>query len=317
MPQPQREDDNGRRREGPRTWEGVVPAAFADRRADQALAELIPGLSRAQAQRLLREGRCLVDGRVPAPSERLRAGARVTATLAPPSTSVLPERLPLDILYEDAHLMAVNKPAGMVAHPARGAPSGTLLNALAGYLGPGERPTLVHRLDRDTSGVILVARTVEAHRALKAQLEKGRLRRTYQAVVWGEPLPQEGTITAPLGRDRGVKSRMAVRADGLPAVTHYRVLRTGTCEGEAVALVEVRLETGRTHQVRAHLEWLGHPLLGDRVYRGERGAPSAAERRLPGQALHSWRVELTHPHSGEVMVIEAPAPGALLEAAPR
>ena len=311
MPHAERQDDDRRPCEAPETWQGVVPAVLADRRADQALAALIPGLSRAQAQRLLREGRCRVDGRVPAAAERLPAGSRVTATLAPPTTTVLPEGLALDILHEDADMIAVNKPAGMVVHPARGAPAGTLLNALMGRLGPGERATLVHRLDRDTSGVILAARTVEAHRALKAQLDAGLLKRSYQALVWGEPTPPEGTISAPLGRDRGVKTRMAVRADGTPAVTHYRVLRTVIHGGETVGVVEASLETGRTHQVRAHFEWLGHPLLGDRVYRGERGALTAAEQRLPGQALHSWRVEFTHPRSGEAMVIEAPPPPAL------
>lgn len=307
---PEREGDARGQCGAPENWEGVVPPGLAGRRADQALAALIPGLSRAQAQRLLREGRCRVDGRAPAASERLRAGARVTLTLAPPTTAVAPECVALDILHEDEHVIAVSKPAGMVSHPARGAPGGTLLNALMGHVGPGERPTLVHRLDRDTSGVIVAARTVEAHRALKAQLDAGALKRTYLALSWGAPTPPEGTISASLGRGRGVKTRMEVRADGRPAVTHYRVLRTVTCDGETAALVEVRLETGRTHQVRAHLEWLGHPLVGDRVYRGARGPLSAAERRLPGQALHSWRVEFTHPHSGEAVVIEAPLPPA-------
>lgn len=295
----------------PVTWRGVVPGSLAGCRADQIVAELAPQLSRAQAQRLIREGRCTVNGRTAKASDRLAGGERIALTVVAPETSVAPERAPLAILYEDDALIALNKPVGMVVHPARGAPAGTLLNVLVGYLGPGERPSFVHRLDRHTSGAILAAKSVFAHRELKAQLEAWRLQRTYWALAWGDIDPPTGTIQAGLARDRGDKTRMRVAPDGKEAITHYRVLRRHRHDGRTLSLVEVQLETGRTHQIRAHFEWLGHPLVGDRVYRGERPELADIEHSLPGQALHARRIEFDHPTTGERIVVEATLPEAM------
>jgi len=298
-------------------WEGTVPDALAGERLDRVLAALVPDLSRSQAQRLLRQGRCSVDGIALKPSDSVVAGARIILSITAPEANVQPEQIPLAILYEDDELLAVNKPPGMAVHPARGTPSGTLLNAICGYLGEGCRPTLVHRIDRDTSGAILAAKTVVAHRRLKEQMDGGGLKRAYWALVWGQPKPRRGRIEAPIERVRGDKTRMEVRDGGKLAATRYRVIGSGNWEGEAISLVEAMLETGRTHQVRVHFEWIGCPLLGEQVYRGKRGQATPGEAQLTGQALHSRRLGFTHPATGEAMSIEADPPAefaAILDA---
>lgn len=274
------------------------------------LAALVPDLTRAQAQRLIREGLCLVEGRPGQSSDRPPAGTMISVTLRAPHTDVAAEATPLDILFEDDVIIALNKPAGMAVHPARGTPTGTLLNALMGHLGPEARPSLVHRLDRDTSGALLAAKTPQAHHGLRRQMEARQLRRTYWALVWGVVTPAEGVIQATLARARGDKTRMTVCPRGKEAVTHYRRLQILLVEGESVSLVEARLETGRTHQIRVHFEWIGHPLVGERVYRGARATRTATDGAFPGQALHSRRLEFLHPVSGHAMGVEAPLPEA-------
>ena len=296
-----------------RHWEGSVPRQHAGDRLDQVLAQLVPRLSRAQAQRLIREGHCKLDGKLATPATKVGEGACISLHLVEPRSSptVTPHRAPLDILHEDEAIVAINKAPGVVVHPARGAGDRTLLNALAAHLGPDLRPTLVHRLDRDTSGAVLAGEIVEAHRELTRQLDAGRLTRTYWALVWGIPAPQSGRIEAPLAADRGQKTRMTVSARGKPAITHYCVLKTvGLPQGSA-SLLEVKLETGRTHQIRAHFEWAGHPLLGDRLYRGDREDFADIETRLPGQALHSRRLTFDHPTTRSPMVVEADLPETL------
>lgn len=297
---------------GTRTWQGVIPVGLQGRRLDQALAELPTGVSRAEAQRLIRQGSCQLGGSPARASLRVAAGMQVRLEIAEPQGTVAPERAPLTVLHEDGAVIVVNKPPGMAAHPARGTPAGTLLNALAGHLGQGVRPTLVHRLDRDTSGALLAAKSVAAHRELKRQMEAGELKRVYWALVWGRMERPAGTVEAPLRRAPGTE-RMAVREDGKPAVTRWRVLAAGQVDGaaeEVVSLLEVSLQTGRTHQIRVHMEWLGHPLVGERVYRSGRGEPVGLERSLIGQALHSRRLEFRHPATGEPVVIEAELPEA-------
>jgi len=206
-------------------WNGRIPAGASGSRLDQILGELVPDLSRAQAKRLIDEGLCSVDGRIAKSSARPPAGAHVTLTLSEPEADATPEHIALRVLFEDDALVVVNKPAGMAAHPARGTPCGTLLNALAAHIAP-HRPTLVHRLDRDTSGAILAAKTTAAHRDLKTQMDDGRVQRVYWAVVWGCPQQQSGTIERPIDRDRGDKRRMVVCDRGAPAVTDYGVIGT-------------------------------------------------------------------------------------------
>jgi len=293
-------------------WQGDVPPDQAGRRLDQVLAELVPGLSRAQVQRLIREGRCLLNGGPATPSERLKAGAHLRLQLAAPQPTVAPENLALDVLHEDEALLVVDKPAGMAAHPARGTPAGTLLNAIAGHLGPHARPTLVHRLDKDTAGAIVAAKTVQAHSRLQQQIHDGELKRTYWALVWGVPSPATGQIRQPIARDRGDKRRMAVAGHGKHAITHYRVLRRYRTASEGITLVQANLQTGRTHQIRVHFEWAGHPLVGERTYGGDRRELSPLDLRLPGQALFSRSVQFRHPSTGRPLAVTAPVPEALL-----
>lgn len=293
-----------------RRWAGVVPPEGSGRRLDQLLATLVPDLTRAQAQRLIREGLCLVEGRPGQSSDRPPAGTRISVTLRAPHTDIAAETTQLEILFEDEVIIVLNKPAGMAVHPARGTPTGTLLNALMGHLGPEARPSLVHRLDRDTSGALLAAKTPQAHHELRRQMEAKELRRTYWALVWGIVTPAAGVIQATLARARGDKTRMTVCPRGKEAVTHYRTLQTSLAEGEPVTLVEARLETGRTHQIRVHFEWLGHPLVGERVYRGARATRTATDGAFPGQALHSRALQFSHPVSGQAMEVEAPLPEA-------
>lgn len=288
-------------------WNGRILSGASGRRLDQVLGELVPGLSRAQAKRLIDEGLCSVDGLIAKSSARPRAGAHITLALSEPEADVTPEDIALEVLFEDEALVVVNKPAGMAAHPARGTPCGTLLNALAAHVAP-QRPTLVHRLDRDTSGAILAAKTTVAHRELKTQMDEGTVERIYWAVVWGRLEHGGGTIDRPINRGRGDKRRMVVCEEGAPAVTDYSVLGSG---GE-MSLVRVKLQTGRTHQIRVHFEWLGHPLVGERTYRGGLGPLRPVEESLPGQALHSRSLSFDHPTTRQRHTIEAAPPEYLL-----
>jgi len=295
------------------TWRGQVPGELAGQRLDQVLAELVPELSRTQAKRLIDDGFCVLDGLRAKSGVRPTPGAAIAVRLVEPESEITPEDIPLEVLLEDDRLIVVNKPAGMASHPARGTPRGTLLNALTGHLhgrgGPRPRVTLLHRLDKDTSGAILAAKTVAVHRELKKQMDDGAVSRVYWALVRGLPEPRRGTIREPLGRERGDKLRMVVSPRGLEAVTHYEVLAT---DGD-LSLVCARLQTGRTHQIRVHFEWLGHPLVGERTYRGGRPRLDCLDEAFVGQALHSRSLSFDHPATGRRLAVEAALPAQMAE----
>ena len=275
-------------------------------RADQLLARQIEGLTRSAAQRLLEQGRVSCRGAVLKKNGRPEAGDELTVELPEPEPAdVLPQDIPLDVVYEDADVIVVNKPVGLVVHPAPGHPDGTLVNALLYHCGDslsginGElRPGIVHRIDRDTSGLIIAAKNDAAHLALAAQLEDHTLSRVYECLVQGNLREDEGTIDAPIGRSPKDRKKMAVVAGGRRAVTHYRVL--GRYSGCTHA--QCRLETGRTHQIRVHMAYTGHPLLGDTVYGGR------AVKGLAGQCLHARRLTFVHPRTGVPITVECPLP---------
>ncbi|MEW5862241.1 MAG: RluA family pseudouridine synthase [Pseudomonadota bacterium] len=284
--------------------EAEVPRALAGMRLDQALARIFPQYSRNRLQAWLRSGHVRVDGAAARPSEPVAGGERI-ALAPPPAADVAAPRaqkMRLDIVYEDDDVIVINKPAGLIVHPGAGNPQGTLLNALLAHapaLRAVPRAGIVHRLDKDTSGLLVVAKNVSAQARLAAQLAARTVKRRYLALVEGDP-PAAGAIEAPIGRDRRVRTRMAVVRDGRPARTRYRVLERF---GHA-ALVECVLETGRTHQIRVHFQHIRHPLVGDPVYRrGTRHRIAFAR-----QALHAEALEFEHPASGRRMAFRAPLP---------
>jgi 23S rRNA pseudouridine1911/1915/1917 synthase len=290
--------------------QGVVFTAEEDgQRLDLVIAGYFEELSRSQVQRLIKSGAVTVDGRLSKPAYRVEPGDRISVVVPEEKEEpVRPEPIPLDVIHEDASLLAVNKPAGLVVHPAPGHPSGTLVNGLLAYcpelanVGGLERAGLVHRLDKDTSGVILVAKEPEVYKALQRQFKRRRVRKVYVALVEGEVEPREGIIEAPVGRDRRDRKRMAVRRSGRPAVTRYRTSR----RFKSYTLLEVEPRTGRTHQIRVHLSWMGYPVVGDRVY-GRRRQPLLGHR----QFLHAQEIRFTHPVSEEEMTLSAPLPPEL------
>ena len=280
-----------------------MPAALGGMRLDQALAQLFPQYSRNRLQVWLKAGHITVDGELAAPRRLVDGGERVLVE-PPPAPEAAPkaQRMPLKIAYEDAEIIVVDKPAGLVVHPGAGVPDRTLMNGLLAHapqLGAVPRAGIVHRLDKDTSGLLVVAKTVEAQANLAQQLASRSVRRLYLALVQGDP-PASGAIDAPVGRDARARTRMAVTHRGKPARTRYRVLER---YGRA-ALVECRLETGRTHQIRVHFQHIRHPLVGDTVYR--RGTRHGIS--FPRQALHATELSLKHPKTGEVMTWHAPVP---------
>ena len=300
-----------------------VAAAQAGQRLDQALAFLFDGFSRSRLQQWIREGRVLVDGKVLRVRDRVCGGEQVELeAVLEPRDEAQPEDIPLRIVYRDEALLVVDKPAGLVVHPAAGNWEGTLQNALL-HADPSlavlPRSGIVHRLDKDTSGLLVVARTLGAHRHLVAALAAREVKREYRAIVVGVPTAG-GTVAAPIGRHPTARTRMAVVQHGRPATTHYRVLE----RFRAHALLQVNLETGRTHQIRVHLAHVRHAIVGDPVYAGRlRLAPGAtpqlveALRGFSRQALHAHRLALAHPVTGEWLEWEAPIPAdmqALLEA---
>jgi 23S rRNA pseudouridine1911/1915/1917 synthase len=297
----------------------IVPAEAAGMRLDKFLADHLADISRSRIQGWIEKGRVTLDGRPARPSTRLDPGQCVRVFIPPPEeVRILPEPILLDILYEDEHLLVINKPAGMVVHPAPGHTSGTLVNALlarfpawaeldwweseedeeeAGADYP--RPGIVHRLDKDTSGLLIVAKSAGARSALQAQFQARQVEKVYLALVHGVPPAPAGLIDAPIGRDPRQRKRMAVVAEGRPAVTAYRVLEP---LGE-YALLEVMPKTGRTHQIRVHLAFIGHPVVGDEVY-GRRRSRLAC----PRQFLHAARLSFRHPVTGRPMEFSAPLP---------
>ncbi len=291
-----------------------VGPADAGTRLDSFLAAAA-GISRSAAARLAAEGAVTLNGRIADKNARLRDGDTVCYTLPPPREDVArPQEIPLDIVYEDDFLLVINKPSGMVVHPAAGNPDGTLVNALlhhcAGHLsgiGGVLRPGIVHRIDKDTSGLLVVAKTDEVHRALSADLSCHRIRRIYHALVRGGFDRDEGTVDLPIARHPTDRKKMAVcpPGQGRNAVTHYRVL----ARYPGITYLSLELETGRTHQIRVHMSALGHPLLGDPVYGG---TPSPFERRhaalLHGQCLHAGTLRFRHPVTGQELCFSCGLP---------
>jgi 23S rRNA pseudouridine1911/1915/1917 synthase len=280
-----------------------VSLTEAGDRLDRLAARRL-GTSRSIVQRIIQEGLLLVDGEEAVSSYRVRGGERVEALL--PEESLSLEEIPVPVVFEDEHLLVVDKPAGLVVHPGAGNPSGTLVNALLGKgIAGGEdpsRPGVVHRLDRDTSGLMVLAKGEPTFSRLVAQMSGRRVRRVYRAVVVGEGLPETGTVDSPVGRDPENPTLMAAGV-GRPAVTHFEVLR----EAAGRAMLKVRLETGRTHQIRVHLSAIGHPVYADPLY-GE----AVPDRRL---WLHAERLDFEHPVTGEELEFDSPIPEDLRESA--
>ena len=295
----------------------VVPDEMAGERLDKVLARVFPEFSRNRLQSWIEAERVRIDGKPARIRQPVPLGATIELVpdLLPEQLAFTPEPVPLEIVYEDDTLVVINKPAGMVVHPAAGNWSGTVLNGLLYRYGDAAaglpRAGIVHRLDKETSGLMVVARTLEAQTDLVRQLQARTVKRRYLALVWGN-MPEEGTIDAPIGRDPRERTRMAVvtSASGKPARTHFRRVETAIWERQPVTAITRDLETGRTHQIRVHCAHIGHPLLGDPVYGRARGKRSVTP--LPGgfarQALHAWRLGLIHPQTGRSMNWRADVP---------
>ena len=298
--------------------QATVPDEAAGRRFDAVLAELFPEYSRSRLAAWIKSGDALLDGQPARPRDPVKGGETVSlAEVSEIQTEAVAEDIPLDVLYEDEHLFVLDKPAGLVVHPGAGNPAGTLVNALL-HRDPGgaarPRAGIVHRRDKDTSGVMVVARTLQAHTGLVAQLAAREVHRQYVAVVVGA-LVSGGTANAPIDRHPRDRLRMAVREDGRDAVTHYRLRE----RFRAHTALECRLETGRTHQIRVHMQHLRHPIVGDPLYGGPlklpRGATEDLVASLRGfgrQALHAEVLEFQHPVTGAQVRVEAPLPKDML-----
>ncbi len=293
----------------------VVDDASAGERLDQYLATRELPFTRSQLKRRIDDGEVTVNGEPVKPARKLRAGDTVAFAPPPPTPVTLAaESRPLSVLYEDAHLIAVDKPAGMVVHPAAGNPSGTLVNALLGHckdlagIGGELRPGIVHRLDKDTTGVLVATKDDETHTAMGALFKKKDLLRLYEAVVAPPPKAESGVIRTRYGRHPVERKRFTGRvAEGKPAITHWRVLERF---GDRAALVECRLETGRTHQIRVHMAEAGHPVLGDKTYGRPPRDPflRALAATIGRQALHAKVLRFVHPRTGVVVDLAAPRP---------
>ena len=264
-------------------------------------------LTRSQAARLIAEGRVRVNGKPAAKSARLSGGETVTVDVPHlRETALPPQDIPLDVVYEDDDVIVVNKPTGLVVHPAPGHPDGTLVNALLHHCGDSlsgiggeKRPGIVHRIDRDTSGLIIAAKNDAAHLALSAQLKDHSLSRTYECLVTGNMKQDSGTVDAPIGRSSADRKKMAVVPTGRRAVTHWEVV----ARYPGVTHLRCRLETGRTHQIRVHMAYIGHPILGDTVYGAKKPVPG-----LTGQCLHATGLRFIHPRTGEPVELHCPLP---------
>ena len=264
-------------------------------------------LTRSQAARLIAEGRVRINGKPAAKSARLSGGETVTVDVPQlRETALPPQDIPLDVVYEDDDVIVVNKPTGLVVHPAPGHPDGTLVNALLHHCGDSlsgiggeKRPGIVHRIDRDTSGLIIAAKNDAAHLALSAQLKDHSLSRTYECLVTGNMKQDSGTVDAPIGRSSADRKKMAVVPTGRRAVTHWEVV----ARYPGVTHLRCRLETGRTHQIRVHMAYIGHPILGDTVYGAKKPVPG-----LTGQCLHAAGLRFVHPRTGEPVELHCPLP---------
>ncbi len=311
--------------------ESVTVAADADDRLDRILARLVTGFSRTRLKALILAGEVAVDRRtIRDPGHRVNAGASITVEIPPPEPAKpAGEDIPLAIVHEDESVIVIDKPKGLVVHPAAGNPTGTLVNALIAHCGDSlsgiggvKRPGIVHRLDKDTTGVMVVAKNDRAHKALAAQFadhgRTGPLTRGYLAFVWGVPGRPYGTVDAPIDRHPHARERMAVRQGGREAITHWEIVETyqGTDGKPVASLLACRLETGRTHQIRVHLAHIGHPLIGDDTYgpgfktKAGKLAPAAQKEveALERQALHAHLLGFEHPRSGEFVEFESELP---------
>lgn len=288
---------------------GVQPGS---NRLDSWLSEELPEVSRARLQKIIKEGGVTLNGEVcTAKKTKLKPGDRLEVKIpAAKPLELQSEDIPLDILYEDDALLIINKPAGMVVHPAPGHQGGTLVNALLAHcpdslagIGGVQRPGIVHRLDKDTTGAIAIAKTDQAHQHLQGQIQAKTARREYLGVVYGAPRDQSGTINLPIGRhpvDRKKQAIVPVEKGGRIAITHWQIQeRLGN-----YTLIHYQLETGRTHQIRVHSAHIGHPIVGDKIY----GKGRSIGVNLPGQALHAWRLTLAHPATNEIIQVCAPLP---------
>jgi 23S rRNA pseudouridine1911/1915/1917 synthase len=289
-------------------YELVADETASGLRVDAWISRQLPQFSRSAVQKLCEEGRVTVEGKAVGKSCLLQSGQQIAFTVLPPrETELVAQEIPLDIVYEDAHLLVVNKPKGMVVHPAPGNPDGTLVNALLAHC-KGElsginsvlRPGIVHRIDKDTSGLLIVAKDDAAHQGLAEQIKSHSFRREYEAVVYGGFRDDEGTVDAPIGRDPKERKRMAVTTQhARPAVTHYRVLQRFS----GFTHLRLRLETGRTHQIRVHMAYIGHPVAGDPVY-----GPKKVITALHGQCLHAKCIGFTHPITQQYLEFESDLP---------
>ena len=305
----------------------------AGSRLDRVLAAHIATMSRSHLKTLILDGQVAIAARtIRDPAAIVKSGDVISVTLPPPQPAAVEgETIPLDIVYEDDAIIVIDKPKGLVVHPAAGHASGTLVNALIAHCGASlsgiggiKRPGIVHRLDKDTTGLMVVAKTDQAHRALSKQFaekNKGRLKRGYFAIVWGAPNRHSGTIEAPIGRHPHAREKQAVRVGGRPATTHWQVLDRflGSDRKPVASLLACTLETGRTHQIRVHLAHIGHPILGDGVYgsgfktKASRLGPNAkkALEALGRQALHAYLLAIEHPETRDVLEFQSELPGDL------
>ena len=285
-----------------------VPEELDDERLDAVVASLSEGQSRSYLKNLIKDGSVLLNGKTAKPSTKVHENDKINLVLPEKIIpDILPENIPLDILYEDEDILVVNKPKGMVVHPAPGHYSGTLVNAVMYHCGGSlsgingvMRPGIVHRIDRDTTGSVIVCKNDAAHNSIAAQLQEHSIVRRYYAILYDNIPEDEFTVNAPIGRDPKDRKRMTVRSDGKRAVTHCKVLK----RFGQYTYVECRLETGRTHQIRVHMAHVHHPLLGDEVYAGRRKSPFVTQ----GQCLHAGILGFVHPRSGEYIETNAPLP---------
>lgn len=299
------DEGNYKGNSAPEPWHGEVPEALAGIRLDQVLATLLPDYSRNRLQNWIRTGNVLVNGQAPGVRDKLWGGESITVfpEADPVTLPDEPEDLPLDIVFEDPAIIIINKPAGLVVHPGNGNHQGTLLNALLHHTqGAADLPRagIVHRLDKDTTGLMVAAKTLKAHTDLVRQMQSRLVKREYLALVQGE-IDGPGTVDAPLARDPIHRTKRAVHSMGKPSITHYLVEE----RFPSATLLRCNLETGRTHQIRVHMKHIGHPLIGDKTYSNVRRGRGMA---FPRQALHATRLALNHPYTGDRMEWAIPLP---------
>lgn len=290
----------------------VDDGEFVDIRIDKVISQLNPDISRATVQRLIDEGKIKVNGKIVKPSYKSQSRDKIEIEIdEPKEVDLVAQDIPLDIVYEDKDILVINKQKGLVVHPGNGNPDGTLVNAILNYckdslsgIGGEIRPGIVHRIDKDTSGLLIVAKNDKSHINLSEQIKNHEVKKTYIALVRGNTKENQATIDMPIARSTKDRTKMAVSKTGKNAVTHFKVLE----RFDGYTLLEVNIETGRTHQIRVHLAQIGYPIVGDSVYSNGKN-PFGVE----GQMLHSYRLKFKHPISGKDMELEAPLPDYFIE----